>query len=348
MNEFAPQHSRLFKEVCAIITHNYFNKLIEKLIQMITVCKPSKPFQYTVKNTPRRQVITNAYAEEIKALYDAVADSTQSSIPPPVAWDSLSTLDFVRLVINKVLNHAVQEDDDIFQRGCDRCMEFILLSKIMLIRLSLSLQATWIRNSLLRALRDSADIDARHLGDNFVYVHPTISSLSSFIHAVATGITDESMVSTESREAAMKALVEKYTSSGFPAYKGVPFSNGIAKPHGDTVLVTGTTGALGAYLLAELVENPAVTRIYALNRKSTFASLGIKERQEKALLGRGLKASAIPGSDKVRLLEADLALPTFGLAIDLYEEVGINVFILVSSAHYRLNSVEVFRYAYHS
>lgn len=87
---------------------------------MIIISKPSKPFQYTAKSTARRQAIINDYSEEIKSLYDAVADSAQSGIPPPAQWDFVSTLDFVRLVVNRVLLHKVTDNEDIFQHGCDR------------------------------------------------------------------------------------------------------------------------------------------------------------------------------------------------------------------------------------
>lgn len=87
---------------------------------MIIVSKPSKPFQYTAKSTARRQAIINNYAEEIITLYDVVADSTQSNIPPPIEWDLIATLDFVRSVVNRVLYQGVKDSEDIFQHGCDR------------------------------------------------------------------------------------------------------------------------------------------------------------------------------------------------------------------------------------
>lgn len=63
MNEFAPQHSRLFKE-------------------MIIVAKPTKPFTYTAKNTARRQAILTDYSDDILAVYETVEESTQANIPP--------------------------------------------------------------------------------------------------------------------------------------------------------------------------------------------------------------------------------------------------------------------------
>lgn len=107
MNKFAPQHSRLFKE-------------------MILVAKPDKPFQYTAKSTARRQVIIEQYEDEIEAVYNAVEATTQANIPLPKEWDIISTTNFVRAVVNGVLVHAVKDEDDIFQHGCDRYGQIIL------------------------------------------------------------------------------------------------------------------------------------------------------------------------------------------------------------------------------
>ncbi|KAJ3925590.1 MAG: hypothetical protein NXY57DRAFT_967569 [Lentinula lateritia] len=150
MNNFAPQHSRVFKE-------------------MILVASPSKPFMYTAKNTARRQAILNQYEEEIEAVYKAVEETTQSDIPAPVEWNPLSTKSFVRNIVTQVLSHTVKDGDDIFQYGCD------------------SLQATWIRNTIHRAIRESAEIDIRQLTSNFVYDHPTINQLAQHVLSVALG-----------------------------------------------------------------------------------------------------------------------------------------------------------------
>ena len=103
MNTFAPQHSRLFKE-------------------MVLVAKPSKPFEYTAKNTPRRQGMIDKYSDEIEALYEVVEATTQTSIPLPKIWDIISVTNFVAAVVRGVLVHEVKDNDDIFQHGCDRCV----------------------------------------------------------------------------------------------------------------------------------------------------------------------------------------------------------------------------------
>ncbi|KAF4618234.1 hypothetical protein D9613_011556 [Agrocybe pediades] len=292
-NSFAPQHSRIFKE-------------------MILVTKPSKPFQYTAKNTPRRQAMINAYDEEIQAAYDAVSDSSQSEISPPTEWDLLGTHNFVRSVVNRVLPHNVDDTVDIFQHGCD------------------SLQATWIRNTLLRALRDSAQIDTRSLVDNFVYEHPTISSLSSFVNQLATGGAQQRDGDPSSRKGAMLAMLEKYK---YQASSTTPHPNAQGSQIlGDVVLVTGTTGGLGSYLLAELILNPAVSRVYAVNRVGSGSRGALSERQLKSLVDRGLDGNSILRSEKLVLVEANLALAQFGIADELYTEMVSSVTHILHNA----------------
>ena len=87
---------------------------------MIIVSSPSKPFTYTAKNTARRQAILQDYEAEIEALYNVVEESAQAELAPPSSWDIAAATDFVRLVVNKVMNNAVADDDNLFYKGCDR------------------------------------------------------------------------------------------------------------------------------------------------------------------------------------------------------------------------------------
>ncbi|KAJ7229429.1 hypothetical protein B0H12DRAFT_1147826 [Mycena haematopus] len=287
MNVFAPQHSRLFKE-------------------MILVAKPDKPFTYTAKMTARRQAIIVDYEGEIADLYDAVEETTRSGISPPVEWNPTSTLDFVRDVVYKVIACNVEDDVDIFRHGCD------------------SLQATWIRNSLLRALRDSAAVETRQTTHNFVYEHPSIAGLGAYIFSLVSGKEQEG--SSVSKEAKMHEMVAKYTHE-FPTHVGntdSPLSN--AK----VVIVTGTTGELGSYILSQLVNDSNVRRVYALNRGSQHAQ-SLRERQALALIDRGLDPNLLD-SEKVVLLEADLSLAQFNLAKTVYQQMQQCVTHIIHSA----------------
>ena len=69
---------------------------------MIIVTSPTKPFQFTVKGLPRRNIILQEYHDEIEALYKEVEESAQSEFTPPAQWDKSSTLQFVRAVVESL------------------------------------------------------------------------------------------------------------------------------------------------------------------------------------------------------------------------------------------------------
>lgn len=125
MNEFAPQHSRLFKEArhSPFGEHHRFlgDKALTVLLeQMILVSSPKKPFVLTAKLTARRQAVIAQYEPEIDGLYEAVDETTRAVKSSPGKWTERTSLEFARNLIGSVLKHPVKDDDDIFQHSCDR------------------------------------------------------------------------------------------------------------------------------------------------------------------------------------------------------------------------------------
>lgn len=114
--------------------------------------------------------------------------------------------------------------------------------------------------------------------------------------------------------APMTDMVAKYTQN-FPTH--VPSAHASTK--GDVVLLTGTTGAVGATVLAQLVACSVVSRVYALNRKAADGS-SLYDRQRAVLQDKGLDPN-ICGSSKVVLLEGDLSTESFGIEASVLEEV---------------------------
>ncbi|KAK0210917.1 hypothetical protein DFS33DRAFT_1371246 [Desarmillaria ectypa] len=234
--------------------------------EMILVAKPDKPFTYTAK-----KILHSTRSHK------TVEESTQTSISLPLEWNAKSTGDFV-------LSHSILDDDDLFQHGCD------------------SLQSMWIRNSLFRALRDTVQLDTRQTTDNFVYTHPTISKLAVFLYSLARGKLDAVRIDPDSRVKAMHGMVKKYT-------KGLPTSSsGTSSPatSGKIVLVTGTMGPLRSHILASLVLDTSVDRVYAVNR---LGKLALSERQREAFVSRGLNVDLLY-SDKAMLVQADISEET--------------------------------------
>ncbi|KAL4264659.1 Adenylate-forming Reductase [Pleurotus pulmonarius] len=296
MNNYAPQHSRLFKE-------------------MILVVSPSKPFDYTSKSTARRQTIINNYEPEIEALYQSVAETSQVDVELPAAWSMEETLPFVRKLVHQVLGSTssnLGDDDDLFQHGSD------------------SLQATWIRNTLLRAIRDSTRLSTNGVAENIVYQHPSVNKLTSFAVRLASRGMVVASTSEDGKLAAenMQEMVDRF-SQGFS--EGALNGNGQASEvGGDVYLVAGTTGSLGAALLADLLRNPKIRQIYALNRYNRTTSL--QARQEEAFQTIGLPLDLLAQRTRLILIETDLADDNAGLTSTLVEQIRVSVTHIIINA----------------
>lgn len=179
-----------------------------------------------------------------------------------------------------------------------------------------SLQSTYIRNSVLHGLRETKPEAAKLLAASFVYEHPSIERMATFLSRAVTDPQSALGVSPRARGQELQALVEKYTES-FPARLAVDVS-GRLLPAGHTYLLSGTTGGLGSNMLARLLASPTVMRIYAFNRPSRSATS--VTRQRSAFEKRGLDTSLL-SSKKLINVEGDLNAPSFALNDTLYEEV---------------------------
>jgi hypothetical protein len=87
---------------------------------MIIVTSTSKPILYTPKGSLRRSATLNSYQAEIEAVYTTVIEAAQEDIPAPLEWTPEFILAFVRQAVTSVVKMNVSDQDDLFQRGCDR------------------------------------------------------------------------------------------------------------------------------------------------------------------------------------------------------------------------------------
>ncbi|KAJ7500861.1 hypothetical protein B0H11DRAFT_1800191 [Mycena galericulata] len=282
-NIHAPSHSRIFKE-------------------MILVAKPSKQIELTAKGTPRRAQVLHTYQDEIREIYAVSEQSAQTHLAAPDNFDFLSSLDFVKRVVEEVMHELPADDDDLFQHGCD------------------SLQATWIRNSILYALRASKRVDVGAIADDFVYSYPTLKRLGDYVASVASGSPlvslDSSLLASE-----MEKMVLKYTQD-FPEHRAT-----VETPIGEAVLLTGTTGALGCHILARLLDLPEVSMVYALNRSGK----NIQERQRSSFVNNGVDVERL-NSLKLKLLTGNLIAPDLGLSAEDYGEIKERVTCVIHNA----------------
>ncbi|KAF8576738.1 acetyl-CoA synthetase-like protein [Ramaria rubella] len=298
-NTFAPAHSRVFKE-------------------MILVTHPRKPMELTAKLGPRRAFVLEMYKNEIEAAYSALESHSNLGIAPPSEWTlpQPEVLYFVRKTVYTVMarEKSVNDDDDIFQRGAD------------------SLQATYIRNALLQAVRGKRKESVGQVSQSFVYDNPTITQLTNQLLDIVQ--SDPGMCSHDDKSHLenIRKLISEF-SCDFPAHR--PSTVQSSNSSGEVVLLTGTTGGLGSQLLAHAVSSPSVKRVYALNRPATPGHVSLCQRQRDALTQRGLDAN-IPDHPKVTLVECDLAADYLGIPNALYDEIRDNITLIIHNA-WRVN-----------
>ncbi|KAF8514478.1 hypothetical protein JB92DRAFT_2789445 [Gautieria morchelliformis] len=296
-NDFAPAHSRIFKE-------------------MILVASAFKPFSYTVKNTARRGVVLKDYAEEIEAIYQAVQNSSNTNIPIPSGsssdggWTLKESLTFVGDVVHSIMDgaEAMGDEDDLFAFGCD------------------SLQATYIRNTILHALRQVAPLTSvQNVPSNIVYQHPTIHQLAAVAAQVSRSATASVGINTdEERSRRLLKLVAKYTHD-WPKHQP---ADDATNPTDETILLTGSTGGLGSQILAQLVAMPSVSRIFAFNRPARKSS---RERHSEAFLDRGNDVTLLD-SEKIVYVEGDTSVKGFNIKPELFAEIRDSVTTIIHNA----------------
>ncbi|KAF4571529.1 putative PKS/NRPS-like protein biosynthetic cluster [Pleurotus pulmonarius] len=289
-NNFAPSHSKIFRE-------------------MVIIADPTRPLVYTPKGTPKRGVILEAYEKEIENVYASFEETIPLNFPIPSIWTLASILELSRAVVKTVMSdNDLQDDVDIFQLGCD------------------SLHANRIYNALVQYLR-RADFKVGTLPRHFIYANPTIRQLANSLYqkadAAPSAPSDDTLAN---KTIQMSNLVSKYS-------ENLPITN-----HGDVdgtdeevVLLTGSTGSLGAFMLASLLENPAIALVYALNRRGANPTESLHSRQSYGFETNGINTQ-LAKSPKLILLEADVALPDLGISPTLFDEMCRRVTCILHTA----------------
>ena len=89
------------------------------------------------------------------------------------------------------------------------------------------------------------------------------------------------------------------------------------------ILLTGSTGSVGAHLLVRLLQGGQCEKVYTLVRKGAYGQTA-KARQKTALESRGLDISVVE-SQVLHVLEGDLLAYQLGLGSEVYSELAQSV-----------------------
>ncbi|KXT01164.1 hypothetical protein AC578_620 [Pseudocercospora eumusae] len=164
-----------------------------------------------------------------------------------------------------------------------------------------SLQTT----RLWRSIKKDLDLGegGANLSQNVVFDKGTVASLARHLYQLRTG-EEPSDSDHEDEVAIMQQLIDRYSSftTHFPTLS--------AQPKPQVVLVTGATGNLGAFIVAELLGREDVSEVWCLVRAAGQATAGA--RVMSALAARSIRLAEAQLS-RLHAVPSDLSQANLGL-----------------------------------
>ncbi|KAI1212188.1 putative NRPS-like enzyme [Annulohypoxylon truncatum] len=260
---------------------------------LILIVPPEKPFIRAGKGTIQRAASIAQYATEIDKLYaDAdVAFEEDGDQSPPDPADTKAITQIIRDNVLAATGWTTPDESaSFFDLGMD------------------SLQALQITRALRRGLRRP------ELALSTIYHNPTIAQLTA-------AITTQRDVSNERDMMASfldtyRGLIHQITPPKALAYK---------QNETIDVILTGSTGTLGTFVLRALLDRPGIGHVFCLNRSEDGQAL-----QSKRFASAGLETDGL--DSRVTFLQADLAQPSLGLGSETTETLRSRVSLIVHNA----------------
>ncbi|KAJ5157506.1 acetyl-CoA synthetase-like protein [Penicillium canariense] len=267
----------------------------------IGLAKKTKPFKRTPKGSVQRRAVLRDYEKEINEIYEAGLEEDLNHVLPETL-DQAGITEYTRQTIARALEKPdVPIEQDLYSTGLDSLM---------------TIQVARILQKGVQQRRP--EVKAGVITPQTIYANPTVKRLAEFIFGIIEGKAQAGI----SRDEKVRRLVEKYTADLPP--RNNTSQKELSSP--STVILTGSTGSLGTYLLHDLLNTPSVTKIYCLNRSDA------EGRQMKGLEEKGLHFDASRWVDKVEFLQASFGEPRFGLDESKFQELLDSVDTIIHNA----------------
>ena len=276
---------------------------------LIVIASPNKPFPRSGKGTVQRRATLSLYRDELDAMYSPSDEPGRLLVYRSLETSPESIEAWLPSLMRRVGNwDYLGDDQDFFAFGMDSLQALNLTKEI---------------NGLLRSSRNSSH--ASSVTTAIVYKNPTLRKLTRCLHDYlgrdVNGEPDGSEVDEDAKEE-MQALISQL-SEHLETTTRSPTS--LRTKDSIQILLTGSTGSMGCYLLSSLVRTSEVDHIYCLNRSSTAETA-----QREAMKTRGLQSDWDPG--RVTFIHADLSRTRLGLGVKSYQSLLRNVTHILHNA----------------
>lgn len=274
---------------------------------------PDKPLQRSGKGTVQRKPTLELYTKEIDSLYaDAETISDFSTGNEEVTLVDVHDPNSVSDLIAEAVAHILDTKEfdteaNFFLSGMD------------------SLQAVQLTRTLKAAL-NLLDLEI-----STVYANPSISALTVIILKLSGHHKELTESNLASRSQNIDEMLEKYKFLLDDVVRTQKTKvleterTHKSDRHGRFVLLTGSTGAIGSYVLQVLLDSPDVSHIYCLNRAADSRSLQLERNKSRNI------PSNFPTS-RVTFLSTDLSKENLGLESADYDKLQSSVTDIIHNA----------------
>jgi aryl carrier-like protein len=268
-NKHAPSHARLSRD-------------------HIIVARPDIPWSRTSKGTIRRGPTLKLHEHLIDRVYEAadgMPNGAEGVIGEHLTYDEV--LDIVRAVVAEFCGTVqLSDEDNLFNVSGLDSLQVVAIDRILRKRLPLSRQ------------------DGERQGTRMIYRNPTVAKLSRAIYRAIRSTTKYGTAPNVTEDGEVEMLFARYDSQSRPSIAPRPMIG--VRNTSKVVILTGSTGSLGSYLLGSLMEDGSIREIWCLDRSPDAQKLLLKIGS-----GRGLRTDF--ESRGVHFRHADLTVPSLGL-----------------------------------
>ena len=268
--------------------------------ELILFATESKPFLRASKGTIQRVLTIREYADEIDQLYASAEEGLLTSgLPPLESTEPQSVIALLRAIFSQTLHDSdtfIKSDEDLFLRGLDSLGISIVLS-----RLKAALRLYRVDDQKLQLIKNT-----------LIYKGPTLEQMADAIaHIISsTGSTEGPNTTPDQKE--LDRLLQTYQQKLEAVISSDQKNSTEAAQSEHTVVLTGSTGSVGSYILASLLSRKDVKKVFCLNRGSDAP-----KKQVASFRARGL-SGLDADNGRVVYLRAAAHEPKLGLSDEQY------------------------------
>jgi thioester reductase-like protein/aryl carrier-like protein len=258
----------------------------------ILLTDPEIPMLRAGKGTVMRKATLTAYQNKLDDLYSAANKSDSNAVV------DFNDCEAVIRTVHELVKYVtewdhLENDDDFFSLGMD---------SLQVLRLIWELKVQFSKGSLTPGA---------------VYTNPSVNLLAEVLSKSLIETHDTKVNLQETRYTALSGLRHKYEEkidslAESASSRSKPTGGQASAP--PVILLTGSTGSLGSYILQSLLLDDTVAHIYCLNRSRDPKSL-----QEARNAERQLPADFPPS--RVTFLASDISMPGFGMDRSIYDKM---------------------------